>query len=145
MEQISILKIDTNHTLFAAVFELREKVLRKPLKLSLYNEDTSDDNQDAIWLALAKEKVIACLMLKDLGNGLLKLRQMAVDDMWQGQGIGKLLIQSAEREAIQSAYTKIQLHARQHAVGFYESLGYTAFGTIFYEVGIPHLAMEKII
>jgi predicted GNAT family N-acyltransferase len=35
------------------------------------------------------------------------------------------------------------MHARKHAVGFYEKMGYKARGNEFIEVTIPHFAMEK--
>jgi len=34
------------------------------------------------------------------------------------------------------------LHAQTHARGFYEKLGFAAYGEEFEEAGIPHIAME---
>lgn len=145
MPTISIQKINTLSKLFPQVFDLREAVLRKPLGLSLYQEDTSGDQEDDIFVALEEDKVIACLMAKDLGKGVLKLRQMAVDNFCQGRGIGKLLMQEAEADAKKQGFKRIELHARQNAIGFYQQLGYTTYGDIFTEVTIPHQAMEKLV
>ena len=41
-------------------------------------------------------------------------------------------------------YKKIVLSARDTAVAFYLSLGYSIEGEIFEEVGIPHQSMFKI-
>ncbi len=37
----------------------------------------------------------------------------------------------------------IVLHARESAVGFYETLGYRKCGARFWEVGLPHWEMTK--
>lgn len=145
MSTISIQKITTQSEFFPQVFDLREKVLRSPLGLSLYHEDTSGDHEDDIFIAMENNQVIACLMAKNLGKGILKLRQMAVDGNHQRRGIGKLLMQEAEADAKNRGFSRIELHARQNAIGFYQQLGYTAYGDTFTEVTIPHLAMEKLV
>lgn len=145
MSTISTQKINTEHPFFSQVFALREKVLRIPLGLSLYNEDTDGDAEDDVFIAIDNEKVIGCLMIKNKGNHLIKLRQMAVDENWQGKGIGKLLMHTAEAFAIENGIKRIELHARKNAIGFYERLGYSSYGEPFIEVSIPHLAMEKLL
>ncbi len=145
MDNITLKKIDFSDPLFAQVFALREKVLRQPLGLSLHNEDTSGDKHDAIYVALNDHNVVGCLMAKNLSDGLLKLRQMAVDTDVQAKGIGKLLVQYAEADARNRGLKKIELHARQIVQGFYERLGYTAHGPEFVEVNIPHIKMEKFL
>lgn len=145
MNSISIQKINTKHPDFEAVFALREKILRQPLGLSLYHEDTSADAEDDVYIALKEGAVIACLMVKPKGDGILKFRQMAVDSEYQAAGIGKQLMQAAEKDAQSNGFKLIELHARQYAVGFYEKLGYHAFGTVFEEVTLPHLAMKKFL
>lgn len=146
MASFSTQKIDAHHPLFPQVFALREKVLRLPLGLSLYNEDTSGDVADDVFIALTEEKeVIGCLMAKNLGQNLLKLRQMAVAEEWQGKGVGNLLMQKAEADAVAKGFKKIELHARQNAIGFYEQLGYKGSGELFMEVTIPHRTMEKFL
>ena len=37
----------------------------------------------------------------------------------------------------------MDLHAQTHALGFYERLGYTAYGAEFPEAGIAHRAMRR--
>jgi len=143
MEQIVIKQIRETSAEFPQVWQLREEILRKPLGLSLKNEDLSDDKQDDIFIAIEGDKVIGCVMMHPLDNKVIKLRQMAVDEDKQGKGIGKLLVQAAENFAWENDYDKIKLHARQHAQGFYTGMGYSTIGDIFIEVSIPHVAMEK--
>jgi len=142
------MKIEVSRVAFSSpeyreVFNLREEVLRKPLGLSLHNEDLSRDKTDIILGGKIDGKVVACLILTDKGSGVVQLRQMAVYDNLQGKGVGRELVKAAEEMAVREGYTKMILHARKHAMGFYASMGYAQHGDEFTEVGIPHYHMEK--
>jgi predicted GNAT family N-acyltransferase len=145
MSLVSIRKINLQDPLFASVFALRDKVLRQPLGLSLYAEDTSADAHDDIIVALVANEVIACLMLHYVDDQTVKLRQMAVAAAYQGKGIGRQLILAAEAAIQKGLHHHILLHARMTALGFYEKLGYQSFGLEFEEVTIPHIAMQKFL
>lgn len=143
MNSISISAIDAASPQYQAVWDLREEVLRKPIGLSLRNEDLSQDFQDTIIVAENDGTVIGCLMLQRITDNEVKLRQMAVYDEWQGKGVGKELVIAAEQASARQGYKKIVLHARKVAVGFYKALGYQLTSGEFTEVGIPHFVMEK--
>jgi len=144
MPGIIIKQVSSSSPEYLQVWRLREEILRKPLGLSLKNEDLSDDAMDAIFIAIHNDLVIGCVMMHPLQNKTMKLRQMAVYEPWQGKGIGQLLVREAENYSWQNGYDKIELHARQHAIGFYSHLGYHVTSDLFIEVNIPHVAMEKI-
>ncbi|MFI9718747.1 GNAT family N-acetyltransferase [Streptomyces sp. NPDC052396] len=62
----------------------------------------------------------------------------------RGTGLGAALVRAVEDEARRLGLTRIHLDAQTHALGFYERLGYTAYGPEFDEgSGIPHRAMTK--
>ena len=143
-EQISTRIIDTTDAIYPQVYDLREEILRKPIGLSLADEDLSDDEKDNIIIAEQNGKVLGCIMLKRTeDDGVIKLRQMAVKENLQRSGIGKKIMLAAEAYAWQNGYDKITLHARTSATDFYKKLGYTTIGNVFTEVGIPHMLMEK--
>ena len=125
------------------VWQLREDVLRRPLGMSLKNEDLSADAGDTIMIAEENGEVIGCLMLHDIGRPQVKFRQMAVAAAWQSKGIGRMLIEAGEAWARQKGYSGVVLHARMAASGFYSKLGYVPSGEIFTEVGIPHVLMTR--
>ena len=50
-----------------------------------------------------------------------------------------------EEESLRRGYKRIYLHAREVAVGFYTSMGYSVFGEEFSEVGSPHRHMQKFL
>lgn len=140
---MDIVVVDPHSALYQQVFDLREEVLRKPLGMSLHNEDLSRDYTDTIMAGLMDGKVVACLMLHPKNNETVQLRQMAVYNHLQGRGLGRKLVAAAEELAAERGYKKMILHARQVALGFYKSMNYTVVGDEFAEVGIPHYAMEK--
>ncbi|WP_372406912.1 GNAT family N-acetyltransferase [Streptomyces luteireticuli] len=62
----------------------------------------------------------------------------------RGTGVGAALVRSVEDEARRRGLERVYLEAQTHALGFYERLGYAAYGPEFDEgSGIPHRAMTK--
>ena len=144
MEGIVVSRIDINDAKYPQVYNLREEVLRKPIGLSLKDENLSADALNAIFIAEYNEEVIGCVMLYPIADEeKIKLRQMAVYEEWQGRGIGKVLVDAAENYAKDKGYSAIILHARKVSEGFYKKLGYDTTSSEFIEVGIPHVVMEK--
>jgi N-acetylglutamate synthase-like GNAT family acetyltransferase len=143
---IVIRQVNINEPEYQQVYDLREEMLRKPIGLSLKDEDLSGDVLDTILAAELNGGIIGCVMLHPTNDTrAVKLRQMAVYDEWQGKGIGRLLVEASERLMRQQDVHKIILHARVPATGFYEKLGYIITSAEFTEVGIPHVVMEKSI
>lgn len=141
---ITIEQLSAQHPYYPQVYALREEVLRKPIGLSLEDEDLGADELDTILVALHNGKVIGCVMLRTTNDpAVIKLRQMAVSPYWQRKGIGRRLVRSAEELMSQKHISRIILHARVTAADFYRKLGYTETSGLFIEVGIPHVMMEK--
>jgi len=128
---------------YPQVFRLRDEILRKPLGMSLVNDDLSRDHTDTIFIAEHNEEVIGCVLLHHLSAEEAQLRAMAVYDKWQGQGVGRMLVEALENFSSEKGYSKIILHARKVVLGFYSGMGYSVTGDEFTEVGIPHYMMEK--
>ena len=68
---------------------------------------------------------------------------VAIDTVYQGEGIGRELVAYAEKRAKEAGYNKIIMHAMLFVVGFYEKLGYHAEGDVFEEQGITFVKMVK--
>jgi predicted GNAT family N-acyltransferase len=75
--------------------------------------------------------------------GAAKAERVAVLDARRGRGIGRALMQALEDEAAARGLARVELHAQQPVVPFYERLGYRAEGPTFVEASIPHQAMWK--
>ncbi|WP_238996583.1 GNAT family N-acetyltransferase [Paenibacillus pinistramenti] len=122
---------------------LRDRVLRQPLGMSIYNDDLQAERQDIHLLARAGGRAAGVLLLRRIGRDTLQMKQVAVDEAMQGRGIGRRLVGFAEQTALKESARKLMLHARMTAVPFYEKLGYVKTGEPYTEVGIPHWTMFK--
>lgn len=121
---------------------LRYKVLREPLGLNFEQSDLEKEFDDFHIAAFNNIELVGILLLKPTKDkNIIKMRQVAVDDFWQGKGIGKVMVVFAQKIAFDKGYKKIELHARETAIPFYLSLGYSIIGEPFYEVGVPHKKM----
>lgn len=123
--------------------KLRDKILRKPLGMVFTKEFLEQDATEYIIGIFEENEILAVLHLKPLDKNILKMRQVAVDDYLQGQGIGSELVLYSEEFARKKGCKKFVLHARDTAVKFYKNLNYTVEGDQFEEVGILHYIMHK--
>ena len=71
------------------------------------------------------------------------LGRLAVTQEARGLGVGAALVRAIEEAARARGLTAVDLHAQTHALGFYERLGYVAYGPEFPDAGIPHRAMRR--
>lgn len=65
--------------------------------------------------------------------GVAALHQFAVDPASQGRGIGRALLQAAERWARAQGFLEVALDTAEqaeHLIGLYERLGYERVGTV---------------
>jgi predicted GNAT family N-acyltransferase len=123
---------------------LRNELLRKPLGMSLFDQDLEEE-RDFIHLIGKNEEqgLIAYLQFKKIEEDTLKMQQVVVAELAQGKGIGRKLILFSEQFAIMSGFSSIILHARENVIGFYERLDYVREGERFLEVTIPHFKASK--
>lgn len=135
--------IDHGTKEYQLMINLRHMVLRKPLGLDFSPEELEKEKKDILIGCFDDDKLEGCCMLTDIGNKVVRLRQMAVLSGLQGKGLGRVLMQYAENIARDRGFKKLSMHARKTATGFYEKLGYRITGEEFVEVTIPHFVMEK--
>lgn len=123
---------------------LRNKVLRRPLGLDLYDEDLSQEaTQMHFGLFDQNNGLIACVVAIKQSPTEAKIRQMAVNPENVGQGHGRAIIELMEDYLVGRGIKQLSMHARVSALGFYKKLGYEQVGEEFTEVGIPHIKMQK--
>ena len=73
------------------------------------------------------------------------LGRLAVTKEARGLGVGVALVRAIEDAARARGLAAVDLHAQTHALGFYERLGYEAYGPEFPDAGIPHRAMRRVL
>jgi N-acetylglutamate synthase-like GNAT family acetyltransferase len=136
-------EISTHDPEYSQEKELRNRILRTPLGLHLSELDVRDEDEQVHLVAIdGRGRVIGCVLVAFSGN-VAKVRQLAIDDDYQGRGIGTELMKRAEQAILARSLRTVTLHGRVTARGFFEKLGYTAVSGVFTEVTIPHIAMQK--
>ncbi|WP_255952482.1 GNAT family N-acetyltransferase [Streptomyces odontomachi] len=71
------------------------------------------------------------------------LGRLAVARSARGSGVGAALVRGIEDAARGLGLTAVDLHAQTQALGFYQRLGYAAYGPEFPDAGIPHRSMRR--
>jgi len=135
--------IDHSTREYQQMLKLREDILRKPLGFTFTPDEVESEKDNILIGAFEDDRMLGCCMLVEETSETVRLRQMAVSNDLQGKGIGRALMQFAENIARDHGYKVIMMHARKHATGFYEKMGYKKKGNEFIEITIPHFVMEK--
>ena len=123
---------------------MRDEMLRKPLGLSLFDEDLEAESG---FIHVAGRdgagRVQAYLQFKPVDSRVVKMQQVIVAAHLQGQGVGRELVNFSEAHARSAGYSEVTLHAREVVMSFYEALGYLREGDVFTEVSLPHFKHRK--
>ncbi|WP_302373526.1 GNAT family N-acetyltransferase [Enterococcus asini] len=125
---------------------LRNRVMRKPLGLSIATEDFSHEAGAFILGAFEKEDLLGVAVLSlDTIKQVAMLEYLCVDNEKQSQGVGQALLEKMEAYGAEQGMEKMTLEARVSAQAFYEKNGYQIVGESYLlEVApVPHILMTK--
>ena len=138
-------KIASTNQQLNSILKLRYEVLRKPWSQTIDSAtDQLEEKSINAFIQNNKGVYIACGRLQENENKIGQIRFMAVEQNYQGKGLGKLIITSLEEKAKELKLNKIQLQARENAVSFYENNGYVMIEKTFLLWDqIQHFLMEK--
>ncbi|MDO5647612.1 GNAT family N-acetyltransferase [Paracoccus sp. (in: a-proteobacteria)] len=75
----------------------------------------------------------------DLG----KIGRVCVLASARGTGLGAALIRASMEVLRARGMTRAKLGAQTHAIGFYQGLGFAAYGPVYDDAGIPHRDMIR--
>ncbi|HJB24164.1 MAG TPA: GNAT family N-acetyltransferase [Candidatus Jeotgalibaca pullicola] len=92
-----------------------------------------------------KEKAVVTARLLPLETNQYKVQRVAVLKKERGKHYGKYLMLELERIAREKDAASIVLGAQNHALPFYDRLGYTINSEEYSEAGILHHDMIKIL
>lgn len=127
------------------ILQFRYKMLREPWNQS-FDSATDGNEADAVnaYIEDSSGTVIACGRLHENPGFKGQIRFMAVANEYHGKGLGKLILKFLEEKAKEMHLRKIELQARENAVEFYKSQGYTVKEKTFllWDL-IQHYLMEK--
>jgi ribosomal protein S18 acetylase RimI-like enzyme len=125
-------------------YNLRWRILRKPWDEPRGSERDELEGQSIHLMACENGKLLGVGRVHFNSLKEAQIRYMAVEESWQGKGVGTTILKELERSAKRKGANHIILNARESAVGFYKKHGYriirkahTLFGVI------PHYKMRK--
>ncbi|MFM7180486.1 MAG: GNAT family N-acetyltransferase [Verrucomicrobiales bacterium] len=135
--------IDPDSPAYRLECDLRQRVLRGPLGLDLFDEDLAVEREQFHHGLFEGERLIGCAIAVRLTPEEIKIRQMAVDPDYQGRGCGRQLLDEVMAIWKDRGIRLVSLNARLSVARFYERLGFSRTGAEFTEVGLPHVKMIK--
>ena len=137
--------IETTSPEYEQMKELRWTVLLNPINVPASYIDPEREKNDLLVAAFEGEQMIGCCILSKRDEKKLQVRQMAVDTKSQGTGVGTAIIVYCEEVAKERGFEVLMMHSRDVVIPFYEKCGYTIVSDQFFEVGIAHHVMEKVL
>jgi len=139
-----LLKSPENKDEWERYLLFRWEMLRKPLGMSMDSLADSIEEESFHLMGIDEEgNVIASGRVHFNTLDEAQIRYMAVDDNFKRQGIGSEIVTELERYALSKKAVTITLNARENAISFYLSLGYSEVCPYQSDTGIPHKTMKK--
>ena len=140
-----MIDVEFGSSRYNELVELRYKILLEPLGLKFLD---SFRPEEANYLHIGcveslDGRLVGGLILAPVDDERIRLMQVAVDTIYQGEGIGRELVKYAEKRAKEAGYSVIVMHAMLSVVSFYEKIGYHPEGDVFDEQGITFMKMVK--
>lgn len=106
-------------------------------------EEWDDLDAEAVHLiALEGETPLGTARLFVAGD-LGKIGRVCVLAGARGTGLGRALVLEGCARLKALGCRRVRLGAQMQAMGFYEGLGFVAFGPVYDDAGIPHRDMER--
>lgn len=110
---------------YAQYFDLRWRILRAPWGEPEGSEKDEIEEQCFHIMATNNGQVLGIGRMQFNSSDEAQIRYMAVDKAYEGKGIGHMIVDALEQEAINNNINTVMLDAREPAVGFYQKLGYS--------------------
>tara|TARA_B100000674_G_C37674458_1_gene838560 strand:- start:388 stop:825 length:438 start_codon:yes stop_codon:yes gene_type:complete len=122
----------------------RWRLLRKPIGKTI--ESLKDEYEDKSFhlIGVIDNQIVACGRLHFIDDSKAQIRYMAVDEKYQGKGLGSSILSLLESHAKKNNADKVILNARDHAIKFYAAAKYKILKKYHgSDTGIPHTTMTK--
>ncbi|EOH99164.1 hypothetical protein UAY_01941 [Enterococcus moraviensis ATCC BAA-383] len=130
--------IDWNSEDYWIGIHLRNKLLKTSSGKEWITELPVDEKHDIHMAVMMDGAVVGTLLLSKKSQTVAQIKQVAIDDNYHGIGLGKKLLEFAEKVAELMKFQTIILTGRKQAWGFYDRFGYQSSGCE-YEEGLVSL------
>ncbi|MEM8833571.1 MAG: GNAT family N-acetyltransferase [Pseudomonadota bacterium] len=143
MNEVSIYQIAYGSEEYELSKSFRQRILREPLGIKLSEDDLRGEDRQHHFIAMFQNSIVGTVVVANVDNERAKLRQMAVDDNHQKNGIGKKLISQVDRFVHDKSYKFVVCTARKTSAGFYKKMGFIIDGEPFEAMGMTIYNMVK--
>lgn len=123
-------------------FYIRRKVFIEEQNVPPDEEIDEFENESTHFVLYDGSTPVGAGRFRDL-NGYGKIERICVLPEYRGKGAGKQIMEFIHEYAKSQHFKKLKLYAQEHAIPFYENLGYSVVSDTFLDAGIPHKTMEK--
>lgn len=139
-----IIKSPETQAEWDAYYDLRYRILRKPLDQPLGSEKNEGDLTGMHFALYDNDILKAIARLDETDEKTAQVRFVAVETNSQGKGFGKMIMEATEKKAKSDGKIKMILHARDYAVDFYLKQDYKLIKGSYklFDV-LQHYLMEK--
>lgn len=126
-----------------AGFALRHRVFveEQAVPVALERDGLDGEARHAVVLRPDGVAVAAGRLL--VRGQVAKYQRIAVDRELRGHGLGRLVMDALDGIAAAAGCESARLSSQVDAIGFYERLGYQAFGETYMDAGILHRDMVR--
>lgn len=138
-------KLVTNDGELKAAFAVRTQVFVDEQGISADLELDEHDSEALHMVVKDGDKVIGTARVLFLANNQAKLERMAILKPFRCKGIGRRIISFLSEELRNRQVEQVVLHAQYPVVAFYESCGFEKSGSPFWEAGIKHIKMQRLL
>ena len=128
----------------AAALALRHAVFCVEQGVPERDELDGRDHEGIHLVAVQDGDLLATCRILLVGS-TAQFSRLAVRTTARRQGIATALLEVADIEARAGGARRIVLHAQTYARELYVNAGYRARGRLFWEAGIEHVAMDKLL
>lgn len=138
-QTLAVLTVPVFSTLCNEAFRLRRAVFVTEQKVPEEEEFDADDLTATHVIAIADGEVCGTLrIIRDDED--IKIGRVVVAIFARGRGVASAMISHAM--GLQPAGSRFYLTAQTDKTSLYEKFGFVAFGDIFDDGGMPHIAMK---
>jgi len=141
MSEPTILIVPPFSTLCNAAFALRREVFVWEQHVPEALENDEYDLTATHFVAVVAGEVVGTLRMIAQPEHH-KIGRVAVRASFRGRGIAKAMMLAAMSQARAAGSDRFYLTAQTDKLGMYEKLGFVAYGDVFDDAGMPHLAMR---
>ncbi len=130
---------------FPAIQHIRSVVFQIEQGVAAELEFDGHDGAADHLLAYLDGQPVGTARIRKLDHNTAKVERVAVLKSARGFGIGKRIMIEALAFLRKAHVAEVCIHAQEAVRDFYQRLGFKPEGEIFFEAGIPHVKMKKLL